>query len=432
MSTHDRTDEGEAPAWSGTNAPEDALSRWLLDAALNGSTAGDLVEGLNQELLNHGVRVDRCHVTFSVLHPLFEAEGVTWTSETGPVSAGYDHLDGGRNEGWLRSPIRYVVAHRASKLRLQLTGPDAASAMEAFPVLETFASEGFSDYVAFSCPFQSFTGYSKDRDPVTSVSGMAVTWCTKADGGFTEAELAVLEGLVPMTALAIKTTVQDKIALAVAQTYLGAGAGRRVLDGSIHLGDGSLRPSVVLFADLRESSGLSERVDHRRFLAQMNRFFSALSEGVDAEGGEIVSFLGDGALAVFPLDDFGESEARAAAMRAVETTVRAIERSNAEPDSVPMRFGMGLHVGDVLHGNIGVRHRMTWSVLGQVVNEAARLQELTKAENAVLIASDAFVSKATEPNGGAWVELGARQLRGLTEPITIHAWRPGGVELAPE
>jgi adenylate cyclase len=110
-------------------------------------------------------------------------------------------------------------------------------------------------------------------------------------------------------------------------------------------------------------------------------------------------------------------------MRAVETAFAAVSRFNAEAEALPMRFGMALHVGDVLHGNIGVRHRMTWSVLGRAVNEAARLQELTKSENAALIASDAFLRGAPAAMTDAWTPLGARSLRGLSEPIAIHAWR---------
>lgn len=433
----DREDHAGAAESSASLSPG-ALSveRWLRDLALQAPTIETLADGLCRKLIEIGCPIDRCHITFSVLHPLFEAEGVTWTPEDGTQSEGYGHQTGGRSDAWLRSPIRHMVANRIPLLRQSLASADAGAALERFPFFADLRDAGFADYVAVSQEFESFTGYSRDRDPETSVSGMVASFASRAPQGFSDEQVAILAALGPMLGLTVKVTVQRQIAKALAETYLGAEAGRQVLDGSIHLGDGVLRASVVLFADLRGSTSLAARIDHRRFLELVNSFFAAIGAGIEEEGGEIVSFLGDGALAIFPLDRFGEQEARSAAMRAVHAAFAAVDALNGRPSPAgeapeELAFGVSLHVGDLLYGNIGVANRMTWSVLGQVVNEAARLQELTKSEGAPVLASAAFVERAPEPIRGHWRSLGDRVLRGLAEPMRIYALREIGSETAP-
>ncbi len=399
---------------------EEDLRAWLIDQALGRTTPQDVAGGFAERLNDAGLPIDRLHLAYSMLHPLFEGEGATWTREGGLEAESYHFREGGRDPGWYASPLRHMIATRTPTLAATLAEPDIRA---RFPVLQELYDASYRAYSAHIQAFDSFTGYAADRDEETKASGCVFTFASKSIEAFDDAALTLFERIKPYFAVAVKSAMQFRIAESLAQCYIGAEAGRRVLDGSAHIGDGVYTPAVVLFADLRGSTVLAETLPRDAYLAYLNAFFAEIGAAIAAEGGEILAFLGDGALAVFSLDAFGPAEARRRAVRAVSDAFARIEALNAAAESdPPMRFSVGLHAGEVAYGNIGVPDRLSWSVIGPVVNETARLQELAKALGHPVLASAEFASGVEELEGGRrWRSLGAQRLRGVSREIEALA-----------
>ena len=148
--------------------------------------------------------------------------------------------------------------------------------------------------------------------------------------------------------------------------------------------------------------------------------FLATVGAISAEGGEPLTYIGDGALAIFAIEHCGEIGARQAALRAVDRANAAMTELNAarEAEGEPaFRWGLGLHAGRLGYGGIGVPERQSWSVIGPVVNEAARIESLTKALGEPVLASAAFV-RGLSPD---WRACGRHALKGVAEPLEVFA-----------
>jgi len=176
---------------------------------------------------------------------------------------------------------------------------------------------------------------------------------------------------------------------------------------------------VIWFSDLRGFTRMSDRLPRAVLIALLNDYFGALANAVCDEAGEILKFMGDGMLAIFPAAGAGRHDAAARAARAARAAVAAIAALNqeraakAEP---PIRFGIALHVGEVMFGNIGASHRLDFTVIGPAVNHAARLEKLSAAIEQPIVLS---AELATLLAPGEAVPLGRHQLRDIDAPQAV-------------
>ena len=158
-------------------------------------------------------------------------------------------------------------------------------------------------------------------------------------------------------------------------------------------GDGEHIHSVIWFSDLRGSTMLSKSMPQDAYLRLLNRYFDCLAGAVIKSGGEVLRFIGDAVLAIFPIAD---GDARDASRRAIEAAKLACQRvDEANRDRAgeePIRFGIGLHLGEVTYGNIGVRERLEFTVIGASANEAARVESMCKALGKPVVISSAFAA----------------------------------------
>lgn len=386
------------------------IASWLIESALGSTTGEEALDGLVLRLRAEGIAIDRGHLAYTTLHPLLEGHGVTWKPATGAVSEGYGH--GGSEDAvdWNESPIRHVIANHLGRMRRRLTGP---SALIDFPVLRTLADEGLTDYTLFTCGFDSFfRPFTDDADPTKAVAGMVCSFATAREGGFTEEEVETLHSLLKPLAVVVKMADQRQVARNLASCYIGRDAGPLVLGGAIRRGDGQSTPAVVWMSDLRASTEMSMTLPRDEFLATLNAFFDCTAGAVEEEGGETLTFIGDSALAIFPIDQFGEVGARKAALRAAaraEAALTALNARRAEDGRRGLEWGLALHAGVIEYGNIGSLGRHCWTVIGPVVNETARLETTTKTTGEPVVASRAFVDQLPEP----WRLLGAFDLAGV-------------------
>lgn len=395
----------------------DELVSWLRRAALKGDDLETLCSGTFERLSAAGMPLLRAHVGFSVLHPLYDALSFTWSRGQEVEVVGHQRSGPDSSQGrYETSPFYYLLKNDLGHLRRRL---DATTAPE-FPVFEELVAAGGTDYLAFLEPF--------DRD---GTRGMMGSWTTDQPAGFSEQMIRTLVRVESNLAVATKMAVLDKLADNMLSTYLGADAGRRVMSGQTKRGDGDTIRAVLVMGDMRNSTGYAEEHGRQVYIDTLNEFFDAIATPFNRSGGEILSFIGDGFLAIYPCEPHMEASkvAASAALGAVREAVARMARLNTrrhDAGQSAIGYGIGLHVGNVMFGNVGLKNRLTFSTFGSAVNEVQRLETLTKAYRKTVIASDAF----TEYSGGEWEVLGTEALRGTRHDVTLHT--PTAAELSCE
>jgi len=350
---------------------------------------------LCRRLRSHGMPLYRVGVFVRTLHPNVLGRGFIWHETTDAVEvneAPYDFLE---SEQYLQSPI-YRVFSQHTEVRRRLADPGCPI---DFPILADFAKEGVTDFLAL---------------PLYFINGEvhAASFATRRDGGFTEADVAGLREIaLPLTRIAEIYGYLRK-SRNILHAYLGRHAGERVLEGQIRRGDGEEIRAVLWFCDLRDSTRLADSMSRAEFLAILNEFFECVLQPVLDAGGEVLRFIGDAALAIFPVGADAGPACRTAVGAAREAMAR-MHAANARR-SRALDFGIGLHLGEVLYGNIGTPTRIEFTVIGAAANEAARIESLCKVLGVPLVLSHPVAEHVPECRS-----LGAHRLRGVGAPIEL-------------
>ena len=391
----------------------DRVADWLMSSALGRAGVDSIFEGCCQRLRAAGVPLVRASTGFRTLHPLFASVNLVWRLDQGVDRNPIMHEQAFSTEEWLRSPMRHLLHHRIPFLRRRLAGP---SAIVDFPVLEELRAAGITDYLCYLTPFAS------EAEPGSDARGIMGSWATDRPSGFSDEDMRVFARIQRRFAVACKVQIQDRITRNILDTYLGPDAGSRVLNGQIRHGDGERIHAVIWYSDMRNSTRLADSLDPHAFIELLNRYFECTAGAVLSGGGEVLRFVGDAVLAIFPIRDGGD-DARTAAERALAAANDAehrLARTNeflSEAGKDPIGFGLGLHVGDVMYGNIGVPQRLEFSVIGPAANEVARIEDLTKELGRRVLLSAAFAQAA----GARCEHLGAYRLRGVGTPVEVFA-----------
>jgi len=394
------------------------VSLWLQQSALKGTDLETLVHGLCERLAAAGVPLLRVHLSFSMLHPLYDALGFTWVRGQGVEVEGFRPAGSDADKArFIQSPYYYLLTNNLPHLRRRI---DAMTPSE-FAIFDDLKAMNATDYLAF---VQSFD------DEATR--GMVGSWTTDAPGGFSEEVIDALLHVQSHLAVAAKMAVLSKLADNMVTTYLGGNAGQRVLSGQVRRGDGETIRAALVMADMRKSTVLAEKSGRQVYIDTLNIFFDAIAEPFNKEGGEIMSFMGDGFLAVYPCDrhrDASEVATRAAMAAVREATARMADLNTSRRGEGlgEINFGIALHVGNVMFGNVGLKDRLTFSAFGGAVNEVQRLQGLTKTLGQPVIASQGFANYC----GGDWVSLGERRLRGVRDKVSILKPGAGNMTSSP-
>jgi adenylate cyclase len=376
-----------------------AIVEWLADEALLDSDPAVLCGELCQRLRGVGMPIKRGQIAFRVLHPLYDASTVSWSAKTGVVVENFSPEDTG-NARFLRSPEAHTLAHRLPVLRRRLTGP---TALMDFDVLEEYRAAGGTDFVVLLLGF--------DR---AGQSGIICSWLGDRDDGFSDDELALLLRVVRQLGIAMKSKIERSVAQNIAHAYLGKRAGQAVLSGLIRRGDGEKITAALWYSDLRQSTTLADHLSAEDFLGLLGRYFEMTAASVLDHGGEVVSLIGDAVLGLFRVEGSTEEACGRALAAAFEARRRlsAAPRKAADP---ALDFGIALHLGQVIYGNVGVPERLQFTVVGSAVNEVVRVQDLTKQLGCPLLATAPFAAATA----GAWRPLGEHLLRGFETPMPI-------------
>ena len=389
------------------------ISAWLVKEGLRGATQAALLQGFCERLVATGIPIQRAHAAQRTLHPVFGAVGFDWHREGGRATReDYARVSEPR-ERWLTSPFYYMLQKGMSELRERLIDGDEPS---RFPVLEEFRAQGATDYFASAMFFGQAT-IGPVTDPDDPPEGMISSWTSDAPKGFSDSDIGAIKELLPVLGLVLKSAAGYRTANDLLAVYLGRDAGERVLSGDIQRGSLDTIRAVIWYFDLQGFTKLAETTPGDRMIAMLNDYFGAVVGAVEAYGGDVLKFMGDGLLAIFKFaddDSAGCSRAIAAADELLGTMATINERRVAE-DLVLTNFSLALHLGDLMYGNIGAEDRLDFTVIGPAVNMAARIQAMCRPLEQDLIMSSAVAGPAVRERKRI-VSIGRYVLRGIPEP----------------
>ena len=388
-----------------------SIADWIQSEGRRLTDAKAFFDGLNAAFRRGGVPVDRALFSLLVIHPQAAATGFEWRVDQPTVEIMRERSIRTANV-YLRSPIKRI--HDGTDLlHARLTG---AHASREFPFFDELRADGFTDYAAFAVEFGN-----GERN--------ALTLTTRRPRGFTAAHIELVQSVLPLVAMVFEIHWGRRIAEAVLDTYVGHLASRRILNGAISRGAGERIDAVIWFADMRSFTALSDLRPTDEVIATLNQFFDALAGAIESHGGQILKFMGDGVLAIFPVEDVAfrhyacrqALEAAIAAHAAIDTL--NVERAAA--GSSILRFNVALHIGVVVYGNIGSAARLDFTCIGPAVNLTVRIEALAAKLGAPVVMSAAFAAMVRE--GRAVVSLGKHPVKGLMaapEVFTLAEFAP--------
>jgi adenylate cyclase len=390
------------------------LVAWIAAAGLSGRRELELLQGFCERVGAAGLPLSRAVIGVDTLHPVLEGRIFHWERDAGsPTESEYGRLDpDSSEEKWLQSPFHRLYETGETTFRQRLGNEPVA-----FPVLEELRRRGMSDYVAMVNRFGA-DGAIGLMDCTYS------SWATDRAGGFSDAELAALELLVPCLAHAIKGASTARIAETLVETYLGRDPGHRVLRGHIERGVAERISAVLWFSDLQGFTRITDTAPPTEIIPLLNDYADAVVSALHGEGGEVLKFMGDGILGIF--DAAAPQDACRQALAAADDAIRRIDALNQRrrAGGLPVtHLYLGLHVGDVFYGNVGSFDRLDFTVVGPAVNETSRIAAMCRSLDQHVLLSSAF-AEAAGPSRRRLVAVGRYALRGVRRPQELYTLDP--------
>ena len=389
-------------------AADNPLVPWLVHDAWKAGSSNELVQRLAEALVAQGMPLFRLRLMIQTLNPQLFANAYNWERDTGKVTEFQATHTGMQSSQFRDSPFA-VILNGEGGVRRRLDMPDPKL---DYPILKDLVEEGATDYVAMPMRFS---------DGQINI----ITMVSREPGGFSTESLGQLHEILPNLSRQLEAHAQRVSSLSLLKTYLGSSTGERVLNGLVKRGDGENIHAVILFSDLRGSTALAESLPREDYLAALNQYFDGMAGAVIAQGGEVLKFIGDAVLAIFPIEDrkSRHPEACVSALAAVRDAERRIATINAERQDKgeqPLAVGIALHRGDLTYGNVGSERRLDFTVIGSAVNEASRIEDASKTLDSPIVVSSSFARSVP----GELVSLGRHTLRGLSGRQEIFTLPP--------
>jgi adenylate cyclase len=371
------------------------IADWLIDGARSAPQPAQVLAQLSERLVACGIPLWRVAVFVRTLHPQVMGRRFIWRpgTEVEVSEAPFELLE---SADFLENPIAQVYA-TGRALRRKLTDLDCAV---DFPVLSELRAEGITDYLASPLVF-------------TDGAIHAVTCTTRQAGGFTDAQIAGIEAIITPLARVAEIRALRRMGSTLLDTYVGHDAGERILAGHIRRGDIEEIHAAIWLSDMRGFTALADSLPPPVLIDLLNRYFDCQVPVILEHGAEVLKFMGDGLLAIFTIagNETEVCERALAAARRAQANIAALSDS-AMPG---LRFGLALHIGDVLYGNIGSGNRLDFTCIGPAVNCAARIEKLTSQLGRAVLASGEFARHCA----GEFTPLGEFRLAGFSTPQLV-------------
>ena len=377
---------------------------WLTDGARSAPTPVALIAQTCERLVDAGIPLSRVAAFVRTLHPDMYGRSFIWRPGAEVVVNTAD-FDIEESPEFKRSPIA-IVYNSGKELRYRLDDPES----RRFPFLDNMRAEGLTDYIVLPLLF-------------TDGSVHVSSWATSHPDGFTDEELDALRKVSRPFARLGEIFALRRTAETLLDTYVGNRAGERILAGHIRRGHAETMQAAIWLSDLRGFTALSDRLPPEIVVDILNQYFDCQVPAIRKHGGEILKFMGDGLLAVFPIardgGNLGEVCARVLeAAREARASVDAMHFPSG--DAVErFRFGVALHIGGILFGNIGGMSRLDFTCIGPAVNLAARLEKIAGQLKRTVVASAAFAGVMAS----GWTDLGEFPVAGFSRPQRVFGLR---------
>ncbi|MGH7040265.1 MAG: adenylate/guanylate cyclase domain-containing protein [Stellaceae bacterium] len=376
------------------NGDTRSVVAWLVDGAQSAATPEQAVAELCERLVGCGVPLWRVAVLVRTLNPQLMGHRFRWqpAAPVETLEAPFGILD---TAAYRNSPFPHVMTH-GKALRRRIADPECP---RDFPVLDDLAAEGGTDYYVTPLVFSDGSVH-------------LATWATRTPGGFFDTELAGLDAILAPLARAAEIRVLRLTAGTLLDTYIGHQAGERILAGQIRRGDIEEIDAAIWMSDMRGFTALSDRMASRALIDLLNRYFDCQVPAITAAGGEVLKFIGDGLLAIFPIAGSTPAaicDRALSAARRTRANIAALVPPMEAETAAPLGFGLALHLGRVSYGNIGGGNRLDFTCIGPAVNRAARIETLTGRLGRIILASAEFARHCA----GEFAALGEFTLAGI-------------------
>ena len=244
-----------------------------------------------------------------------------------------------------------------------------------------------------------------------------IEWVAGAEG-FSGEQRLYLEAISMVMSAPLQVVVGREATRSLLRAYLGRRSGDEVLGGTVRRGIGEMIEAVIWISDMRDFTLLSETLPPEQVIIALNDCCGRLVGAIHPFGGEVLKFIGDGLLAIFPLARQGIERACAAALSAVRAARQGMARlddqriRNGLP---PLPFGVALHLGDVMYGNIGAPDRLDFTAIGPAVNLTSRIEGLCRMLTCPVLISEAVAAQC----GEQLAPMGRHSMRGAKEPVSL-------------
>ena len=377
------------------------LADWLIDGARSLANPADVMAETCERLLRAGLPLWRVGVFVRTLHPDIYGRNFIWKPGA-KVELGTVDFEILKAPEFQASPLA-VVFGQGVEVRGRLFDPQA----NEFPFFADMRTEGVTDYLALPLPF---------IDGTVNAS----SWTTQQPGGFSDEQLGALRAIIPPLARYIEITSLRRTAAILLDTYVGNRAGERIMGGQIRRGHTETMHAAIWLSDLRGFTALSDRLPAETVVDILNHYFDCQVASIRAHGGEVLKYMGDGLLAVFPIDEYvGDAQQVCSGVLSAAHESRASVADMEFPIGETVerfRFGVALHVGRILYGNIGGGNRLDFTCIGPAINLAARLEKIAGRLHRTVVASEGFASICR----GGWSDLGEFPIAGFSKAERVY------------
>jgi adenylate cyclase len=388
------------------NAPtlSDGVVDWLTNGTRDERFIDDIFAQMCIRLQQAGIPLKRATLHVQINHPQWLGARMTWSDGMKGAEIARVDYDVRERSEYIGSPAN-EIHEGADELRENLERDPSLGRKHA--LYDEMRANGLTDYVAW---------------PLYHTLGKRhiVTFATGRRGGFDPAHIAALKKLLPVLALVSEIRIKNRLARTLLETYVGSHAGELILAGAIRRGTGTTVRAAIMICDLRDFTKISDNWPRDDVIDLLNDYFDAMSEPIARHGGEILKFIGDGLLAIFPLQDPNACANLLHAVTEARQAMIALNERNNATGRAPLNYGIGVHVGDVMYGNIGSASRLDFTVIGPAVNMASRLEALTKQLGRKVLLSRDF-AELVQPKFEL-EHVGKHEVRGFSDPIELFAY----------
>ena len=391
------------------------ISDWLIVSALTEKPIKDTIRLFAERLLASGIPVHRINCSTFQRHQIMGAVDTTWEKDGGVSDTEFVPKSMIINSNIFSTPVGAFARSSSDFERHDLSDRETQSKFEIF---ESMHERGYSDYLLLKHTYGRDWDFLDTRRNSEGVYG---SFATKDESGFSNAHIEAIRSLWGPFSLFLKTSTEQMLSAQLLEAYVGRLPAQNILSGMIERGDGNGIRCVLWYSDLRNSTILSANLPTGAYLELLNAYFDCTAGSVIDHGGEVLKLIGDGVMAIFPLDDSNEKEAFSSALSAAQASLLKADHLRSEKSGLAandLSFGIGLHVGEVILGNVGTADRLDMTVIGASVNQVTRIEALTKSLGLSVLASPQFFQSCED----GLISLGkypVPDLGGMTEIFSL-------------